>query len=181
MSPEKTTSDLFIIGALQKGYWADKAGRIFSPSGREIGKGQAKRSGHLSVTLYVKGINKRNFQAVLVHRFIAAYHFGEHVLNEECIRHLNDIPDDNRVENLCPGTVVENRADIPREVLSRIAKARAPELIERSRKLSDDDIRAMRSVRANSTKSYADIAAQFNVSAMTAYRAINQQSWKEIA
>lgn len=177
-----TKSDLFILGAIEKGYFADESGRMYSPDGKEIGQNQAKKSGHLSVTLYVTGINKRNFQSVLVHRFCAAYFFGPSALKAQCVRHLNDIPNDNRKRNLCPGTKSDNRRDICPKRLSEIAKVHsAPGLVARSRKLTDEDVQDMRVHRESNGDSYAKIAEKFNVTAMTAYRAINKQSWKGVS
>lgn len=177
----RSMSDAFILGAIETGYTADRSGKVYSPAGKEIGIGQRKKSGHLSVTLRVDGINARGYQSVLVHRFVAAYHLGAAALEEPCIRHLNDIPDDNRIENLAPGTKSQNRRDIAPERLSQIGKANAPALIARSRKLTDTDILSMRADRTSTGDSYAKIAERFGITTMTAYRAINQQSWKDVA
>lgn len=173
-------SDHFIIAAIRKGYYADHTGRVYSESGKEIGQNQAKKSGHLSVTLYVTDINSRNYQSVLVHRFIAAYFFGVSALLTHCVRHLNDIPDDNRLVNLSPGTYSQNRRDICPKRLSAIGVANAPNLVARSRKLTDMDVHDMRLHRENTGESYAKIAELFGVTAMTAHRAINKQSWKGV-
>jgi hypothetical protein len=98
----------------------------------------------------------------------------------ECVRHLNDIPHDNRLCNLALGSKKDNRADIPKEKLSEISKKSAHLLVERSRKLTDDDIKLMREVYKTTNKSYATIAEEFGVAPMTAYRAITKQSWKGV-
>ena len=177
---KKSTSDLFILSAIAKGYYADDAGLVYSPNGVLIGQNQAKKSGHLSVCLYARDINLCNYQSVLVHRFVAAYHFGPSALQTQCVRHLNDIPDDNRKSNLMPGTSSQNRKDICPKTLSKIGKANAPALIARSRKLTHQAIVSMRERRTLTKDSYAKIAEHYGVTAMTAYRAINKQSWVDV-
>jgi len=172
-------SDRFILRAIELGYSADREGNMYLPSG-ELAKTTPKKSGHLSHTLYLDGLNSRGYQAVLVHRFVAAYFLGEDALKAQCIRHLNDVPTDNRLDNLAPGSFKENRADIPRETLSRIGKERAHLLVERCRVLTDKDVLGMRALRANQGLPYHKIASIYGVSTMTAYRAVTKQSWKEV-
>jgi hypothetical protein len=178
---KQSISDKFILSAIERGYYADMQGNVYSPEGNKIGQSQVKKSGHLSVCLYAKDINDRNYQSVLVHRFIAAYHFGPSALQTQCVRHLNDIPNDNRKTNLSPGTASQNRRDICPKKLSKLAKANAPALVARSRKLTDQAIHDMREQRQLSGTPYAVIADEFGVSAMTTYRAINKQAWKNVA
>jgi hypothetical protein len=171
-------SDWVILCALESGYVADDDGNIFNPKGIKLTDRSAKRSGHLSISLR-SPIGK--CQPVLAHRFIAAFHWGINALMSECVRHLNDVPNDNRKSNLAYGTLSENRNDIPKARLSAISKANAPALVARSRKLSDADVIAMREARKNTGKPYKTLGEDFGVSTMTAYRAINYQSWSALA
>lgn len=173
-------SDRMIVAAKEGGYYATLCGKIFNKNGKEIVGNPLTNSKHLRVTLYANGVNKYGYCSVLKHRFIAYYFKGCSVFNSPLIRHLNDIADDNRINNLAAGTYKDNRGDIPFDKISGPAKANAHKLIERSRKLKDVDIISMRKIRKETGKSYNKIAEDFNISAMTAFRAINKQSWSNI-
>ena len=170
-------SDTAIIDAVRLGYTADREGNIYNPDGKLL-KCAVKKHGHLSVTFKMRYNGRK--RPVLAHRFIMYYFLGDELFKHECVRHLNDIPCDNRIENLALGSMADNRADIPFEKLSAIAKANAHLLVERSRKLKDEDILLLRELYANTDKSYATLAEEFGISTMTAYRAINKQSWGDV-
>lgn len=178
MSKPLSLSDKFIIKAVERGYYADEQGVMYTPCGDKVPLSVAK-SGHLKTTLYIPGLNERGWMAILVHRFVCYFFKGEESLREPLIRHLNSTPNDNRICNLAPGTAKQNRADIDPKVLSSNAKRNAHLLVERSRKLSDKDIVRMRKERENGT-SYHKLSKMFSVSPMTAYRAVNKQSWGNI-
>lgn len=181
MEPNLSLSDKFLIAAKSYGYTANKDGDVFSPTGKKLSNRSVKKHGHISITLRVPGVNDRGFQSVLAHRFVAYFFHGDEIFKHQCVRHLDDVPARNVAVNLMPGSTKENRADIPREVLSANALKNAHLLVARSRKLSDQDILAMRMERESSGAPYKDIAEAYGVSAMTAYRAINKQSWKEVS
>lgn len=175
-----TLSDRFILAAKEHGYTASKDGGMFRPDGKEVKGTPLRSSGHLRVTVYVPSLNARGFASILKHRFIAYFFLGEDALRSPLIRHLNDTPTDNRIENLVPGTSKENRADVPREKISAPAKLHAHKLVSRSRKLSDPDVLHMRAIRLAQGLSYQKLAELFGVTAMTAHRAVNFQSWSNI-
>ena len=172
-----TKSDWAILTAIEGGFRADEAGNIFSPSGTMLSNNSPKLSGHLSISL--KDPDNR-CKPVLAHRFVACYFWGVNALLAECVRHLNDVPNDNKITNLAAGTFKENKADIPRSKLSAIGKAAAPGLILRSRKLTDKQIQQMRQIRETTGLAYNKIAMSFGVSTMAAYRAVTRQSWSNV-
>jgi hypothetical protein len=172
-------SDLALVLAVDKGYTADVDGNIYSPVGVKLSNRSSKKQGHLSVSLAVN-VGGHRSKSVLAHRFVAYFFYRDELFKHQCVRHLNDIPNDNRLSNLALGSFKENRADIPSEKLSAIAKNNAHLLVERSRKLTDEDVKQLRELHKSSNKSYASLAKDFNVSAMTAYRAINKQSWSDL-
>lgn len=173
-------SDRMIISAKETGYTANHLGKIFKPNGKEVRGTPLKHAGHLRVTLYSTGVNNCGYCSVLKHRFIAYFFLGLTALQSELIRHLNDDPQDNRIENLKAGTYKENRADIPREKISGPAKIHAYKLIERARKLTDKDIFEIRKIRETQKLPYYKIAPLFNISTMTAFRAANKISWSSL-
>ncbi len=179
MTTKKSLSDRFIEKAFSEGYYATEDGKVFSNLGVEL-KTSSSKSGHLRTTLYVDGLNKRGSCSVLVHRMVM-YHFaGDELFEHYLVRHLNDIPWDNRIENLKLGSAKDNRADIGFERLSEIAKKHAPDFVARMRKLSDDDIRKMRKVRKEKGTPYKKLGEMFGVTTMTAHRACNGKAWNNI-
>lgn len=176
----KSKSDEAIVLAYQLGYRANEAGEIFSPHGRKLSCNSPKKSGHLCNTFKLPGFNKRGYMSVLSHRFVAYCFFGEEVFKHELVRHLNDVPDDNRIENLKPGSYKDNRSDIPKEKLSANARANAHLLVERSRRLTDGDILLMRYLRETYQVPFAKLGECFRVASMTAYRACKGQSWGNV-
>lgn len=175
--PELSKGDRTLLYAYLLGYSADINGRMFAPDGKEIRGGVAK-SGHKNFV--PRGLNKTNRCSVLVHRFVAYAFFGSEVFNHQLVRHLNGIPHDNSVENLMPGSSKENRADIPREILVNNGKRNAYIIIEKTRKLSDEQVKEMRNERQKNSTPYRWLAGMFGVTAMTAYRAVNKQSWSNV-
>lgn len=169
-------SDQAIINAVNAGYTANEKGQVFKPNGKEIFGSYLKHSKHLRITFYYG----KEYKSALKHRFIYYYFYGNKLFEYPLIRHLDDNPINNNIENLMGGTAKENRRDIPKEKLSRIAKQHAHILIKNSRKLSDDDVLSLRNVRKSTNISYKKLAEMFGISTMTAYRAVNFQSWKEL-
>ncbi len=172
-----TKSDRLIVTAKEAGYIATADGSIFNPDGVKL-TGGVSRSGHINFIPNV--VPRKDRSSVLAHRFIAYFFFGDDLFNHEVVRHLNDVPHDNRLENLALGSIKQNRADIPKAKLSEAAKKHAHLLVARSRKLSDEAVAAMRTLRKDTNLSYQKIASQFGISAMTAHRAINGQSWSNV-
>lgn len=178
MSNRLSLSDRFICAAIASGYTSNDEGEVLYPDGTKVPVHKAS-SGHLRATLYIKGLNDRGYASVLVHRLVAYTRFGEEMFSHRLVRHVNGCPCDNRLGNLALGNHRDNRADIPKEVLSRAAKVNSHLLVERSRKLSDVDITSIRKARLEG-HSYAALAKMFNVATMTAYRAVNHISWSSI-
>ena len=89
-------------------YWASKDGMILSTKKNNpiIMNNIVSKDGHLYVFLYKDGIMKKMW----VHKAVLLAWDREPFNGEEC-RHLNDISNDNRLENLCWGTRLENVED----------------------------------------------------------------------
>lgn len=165
--------------AVQLGYTATEDGRVYSPEGNEI-KGSAKKEGHLSITVIVPIGNRRRCP-VLKHRFIYYYFKGYDMFRHQVIRHLNDIPADNRLCNLKAGSHKENMNDIPKHVRSdAMTPERIKAFVESSRKLTDEDIISIRKERSELNTPYYKMAERYGVSTMTIQRLCNNVSWKEV-
>lgn len=75
-------------------------------------------NGYVRVTLSDRSGQSRH---VLVHVLMAQAFIGTRPEGEE-VRHLNDVPDDNRLENLAYGTSTENKLDMVRNGGGNVAK-----------------------------------------------------------
>jgi hypothetical protein len=87
-------------------------------------------------------------------------------------RHLNGDMFDNSAANLAWGTPKENSADM----LAHGTVQRGEK--NPMAKLTSEQVAAMREIRRAHNTPYYQIAPIFNVSTMTAFRAITEQSWK---
>lgn len=109
---------------------------------------QQVASGHCVVTLQTPGWGRRGESVLAVHVLIAYAKFGRAAFRTGLeIRHLNNIPNDNRGENIAYGTRCQNILDIPSDVRSQLGIARTRHRVGKpncNRKLSDDDIRTIR-------------------------------------
>lgn len=95
------------------GYWVSDRGRVKSVTtprrrqrGRMLKRNPSGNGGHLGVTLSNGGATRQ----VYVHRLVAE-RFLDNPDSLPVVRHLNDVPTDNRVENLAWGTQADNMAD----------------------------------------------------------------------
>ncbi len=180
MTIKKSLSDRFTEEAFRRGYYADKDGSVFKPNGKPVSTSYCA-GGHLKTTLYFPEVGgSRGCCPVLVHRMVVYQFYGDELFEHRLVRHLNSVPDDNRVENLALGNHRENRADVDPSLISKHAKKHAHLLVGRNRKLSDDDIIKMRKVREEEGIPYKELGQMFGVTTMTAHRACNGKAWNNI-
>ncbi len=88
--------------------------------------------------------------------------------------HANDIKTDNRPQNLYWGTRSENMDDMIRNDRTRKGEK------HHDSKLTEELVREMRALRADTKMSYPSIAAKYNVSTVTAWDAINRRTWTHV-
>ena len=89
--------------------------------------------------------------------------------------HRNDIATDNTPENLYWGTRVDNRADAKGNGCYPSGESHP------TSKLTAEKVIAMRKLREETGLSYAKIAKQYGVDAVTAFQACKRQTWRHIA
>lgn len=124
--------------------------------------------GHLYVLTRRPGVPRKLF----VHRAVLMAHVGPPPEGQTFARHLNDTPNDNRVENLAWGSAAENAADAARN--GRIARG------ERTgtAKLSEADVIAIR--RRHPGESLRALAREYGVSHTAIRRAANGMKWSHL-
>lgn len=87
-------------------YWVSNMGRVYSTYKRKFLKQTATKKGHLYVDLHQNGVERRYY----VHRLVADA-FIPNPNNLPHVRHGDDIPDYNEVENLSWGYPKDNVHD----------------------------------------------------------------------
>lgn len=89
-------------------------------------------------------------------------------------RHLDGNRDNNALGNLRWGTRKENHADKKLHGTTAIGE-RNPQA-----RLTAEKVREMRAMYASGGHTYAELAARFGVSTMTALRAIKKEAWSHV-
>ena len=98
-------SNIAIKQAYEKGYRAKEDGTIYNPKGKRVG---CKLDGRNVFSCH----SEAWVSPIRCNRFIAYQLWGDEVFKEGIVvRHLNDIKDDDRFENLALGTQADNAAD----------------------------------------------------------------------
>lgn len=110
----------------------------------------------------------------LVHRLVLEAFVGPCPVGMEC-RHGDGNPWNNRVDNLCWGTRLENAQD----------KQRHGTTVRGERmwtaKLTMDKARRIRELYATSGRSFDSIAIEYNVSKKTILNIVHNRIWREMA
>lgn len=116
-----------IIRMSEKGYTVNDIGEVFNPIGRKIGSKGC--DGYISYSF--RPTPKESPVAISLHRFVGYKKYGDVIFNEgiQC-RHLNDVKDDNRPDNICIGTAKDNYNDSVRNNVDRRKNFNKIELIE---------------------------------------------------
>lgn len=151
-------------------YFASKDGRILSTKKKDpaIMKPILSKDGHMYVFLYDKGKMKKMW----IHRAVLLAWDREPMKNEEA-RHLNDIPSDNRLENLCWGSRLENVSDKRRNGGIRYGEKSV------FHKLTDVQVMEIRE-KYSKDKSLTDLSAEYRVSKSTILQIVRGNKWKHL-
>lgn len=154
------------------GYYASSDGEILTTKQKRqsVMVPMKQRDGHLYVYLYD---GQGNQKKMYVHRLILMAWVRMPKPNEEG-RHLNDIPNDNRLENLAWGSGTDNAADKRRNGGLPIGE-RVP-----SHKLTDSQVLEIREKYRRGLSS-RDLSAEYGVAHTTILKIARGQKWKHIS
>lgn len=152
------------------GYYVSKDGRVLSVKKKTpiIMKQISSKDGHKYVFMYDNGKMKK----IWVHQAVLMAWDRFPNPGEET-RHLNDIPDDNRLENLCWGTRLENAEDkrrnggLPIGEKSGRHKLTEKQVLEIREKFSGD-------------KSSTDLSKEYGLSKNSILEIVNGKTWKHL-
>jgi len=149
-------------------YWINKGknGVHLSEKPKKI-KGSKSKKGY--ITFWIKGERKRPY----AHRLVYETFKGK-IPEGMVVRHLNDIPDDNRLENLTIGTQKENAEDYKRNGRSVVGEGRWNSIF------NEKDIRNIRNMHENKRTTYVEIAKKYNCSPSTIKLIVKRVNWKHV-
>ena len=139
-------------------------GKTISLQGTKCGRGYRAIS-------FVFG--DRPYKREYIHRTICTLFKGKCPDGYEC-RHLDGKIHNNAAENLEWGTPKENQDDKKKHGTTGDGQKNPMAA------LTTEKVVAMREMRASENLPYWVIAKKFSVSAMTAFRAITKQSWRNV-
>lgn len=163
--PESTDDVEWRSVPSRPGYMVSSLGQVWSPrSGRIIRGIEAGQLKYLCIDFWKEG---REY----VHRMVCEAFHGPALKGME-VRHLDGDNRNNKPSNLAWGTRAENHADKARHGTAPNGE-RNP-----ASKLTHEIVSEMRDRRKKYKTPYYKLAEQFNVSTMTAYRAVTMQSWR---
>lgn len=128
-----------------------------------------KMGGYVGLTLCR---DDNHSEKAYLHRLICEAFHGPCPKGMEC-RHLDGDKTNNAASNLAWGTKRQNEND--RKTHGTIAAGERNPMA----KLTRQKVSQMRKYRADTGESYRLIGLKFGVSAMTAFRAVAGQSWRE--
>lgn len=122
------------------------------------------------------------------HRLIMERHIGRSLSSDEVVHHINENPRDNRIENLKIMSLAEHTrlhatgrkySDEYKEACSKRMTGR-PNLAQR--KLSDDDVRYIRSHYVPRDKEYGlrALSKKFGISHPMLSRLVNGETYKNV-
>jgi len=126
--------------------------------------------GRLSVSLCLCGKQTTH----MVSHLVADAFLAPKKPTDQVLRHLNDNPADNRIENLAWGTRSDNAQDsIRNEKMAKgIANGRA--------KLTEDDVREIRCLCAAGNFTLKELALRFGVSFATIHKIVQRKIWRHV-
>jgi len=160
MKPHPEFQD-YLFDEQGNAYRKKKSGKLIKLIGTKCG------NGYRAISFCVNGVYlKREY----IHRMVCKLFNGGDGVGLHC-RHLDGDITNNAASNLAWGTPLDNAADMKRHGTTAKGE-RNPMAV-----LTEEKVKEMRKVRSESGKTYLQIANEFGVSKMTAFRAVTQRAW----
>ena len=154
-------------------YFIDKVGNIYSLKNPRFHRNKEglhrikpiSSFGYKRVNIYKNGKGSyRRIHCLMLETFIGPRPKGM------CARHLNDIRDDNRIENLKWGTASENYNDAIKNKKIKLGEDRP------NSKLTNKQVIEIRKLKDKFT--YLEISKKYNVSKATITHIMTRRNWK---
>lgn len=149
-----------------------KAARVTTRKGGNIVtilKGCSSGLGYRAISHPIGG---GRYGRIYIHRAVCYLFNGPPAVAGLCVRHLDTNMHNNRASNLAWGTALDNAGDA-----KAAGKTPAGERNPMA-KLSREMVHEMRLARRERGLTFKQLASDYGVSKMTAYRAVTEQSWK---
>ena len=127
--------------------------------------------GYPRVTLYLHG--KRT--TYRVSHLVADAFLPPKSSTDQVLRHLNDDPTDNRIENLAWGTYSDNLNDAIRN-----GRQHPKGAAHWKATLTEDNVREIRRLYATGNFTQQELALQFGVSQYTICQIVRRETWKHV-
>lgn len=108
---------------------------------------------------------------IYIHRAVCLLFNGAAPNDGMCVRHLDTNLRNNRASNLAWGTAIDNAAD------GKLAGKSPKGTRNPMAKLTEAAVKEIRTIRKERGLTFKQLASDFGVSTMTAYRAAVGQSW----
>ena len=148
-------------------YWFSNHGNVYS-----IKRGVKRNlKGTTCSGLGYRAVSVKGPKKVYIHRVVCELFNGPCPEGHQC-RHLDGNVQNNHAANLAWGTPKENNAD--KYIHGTTARGEKNPMA----KLTNELVAKMREIRQQTNMPYYKIAKQFNVSTMTAHRAVTGRHWK---
>lgn len=164
---KKSIPEKYVQHPVHEDYWFSNYGNVYS-----VKRGVVRYlKGTTCSPMGYKAVSVKGPKKVYIHRTVCELFNGPCPDGHQC-RHLDGNIKNNHADNLAWGTPKENNQDKVRH--GTIAFGENNPMA----KLTMESVSKMREIREKTNTPYHKIAKQFNVSTMTAHRAINRRLWK---
>lgn len=126
--------------ALIKGYTVTKEGILLNRNGVQVkGRVKDRKRDYYNFDIRIGPRNENKKIHCMIHRLQAYQKFGDKIYEKGIVvRHLNGDRYDNSYDNIGIGTIIDNKNDIPKELISincgQIKRKYSKEIVENIRK-----------------------------------------------